>query len=88
MQKLLTYFFSKNISVYAIFDEQTFNDTLTNDIVSLNNWALDFSVSLLAHLQELYPRPDKGTRGIHKPSVGAPHTVGGTDLCSCHQQAH
>ena len=27
-------FFSKNVSVYAIFDDQTFNDTLTNDIVS------------------------------------------------------
>ena len=27
-------FFSKNISVYAIFNEQNFNDTLTNDIVN------------------------------------------------------
>ena len=35
MQKLLTSFFSKNISVYAIFNDQSFNDTLTNDIVSL-----------------------------------------------------
>ena len=33
MQKLLT-FFSKNISVYVIFNDQSFNDTLTNDIVS------------------------------------------------------
>ena len=33
MQKLLT-FFSKNISVYAILNDQSFNDTLTNDIVS------------------------------------------------------
>ena len=32
MQKLLI-FFSKNISVYAIFNDQSFNDTLTNDIV-------------------------------------------------------
>ena len=31
--KLLT-FFSKNISVYAIFNDQSFNDTLTNDIIS------------------------------------------------------
>ena len=30
MQKL----FSENISVYAIFNDQSFNDTLTNDIVS------------------------------------------------------
>ena len=27
-------FFSKNISVYATFDDQNFNDTLTSDIVS------------------------------------------------------
>ena len=33
MQKLLT-FFSKNISVYDIFNDQSFNDTLTNDIIS------------------------------------------------------
>ena len=33
MQKLLT-FFSKHISVYVIFNDQSFNDTLTNDIVS------------------------------------------------------
>ena len=32
-------FFSKNISVYAIFNNQSFNDTLTNDIVILYNWA-------------------------------------------------
>ena len=33
MQKLLT-FFSKKISVYAIFNVQSFNDMLTNDTVS------------------------------------------------------
>ena len=33
MQKPLT-FFSKNISVYAIFNDQSFNDTLTNNIVT------------------------------------------------------
>ena len=33
MQKLLT-FFSKQISIYAIFDGQSFNNRLTNDIVS------------------------------------------------------
>ena len=33
MQKLLT-FFSKNIIIYAIFKDQSFNDTLTNDIIS------------------------------------------------------
>ena len=35
MQKLLTFFFSRVISVYAVFNDQSFNDTLTNDIVSL-----------------------------------------------------
>ena len=35
MQKILTFFFSaKNISIYAIFKDKSFNDTLTNDIVS------------------------------------------------------
>ena len=33
VSSLLT-FFSKIISVYAIFNDQSFNDTLTNDIVS------------------------------------------------------
>ena len=33
MQKLLTFFFSKNIIIYAIFNNQSFNDTLTNDII-------------------------------------------------------
>ena len=32
--KSYLHFFSKNISVYAIFNDQNFNDTLTNDIVS------------------------------------------------------
>ena len=32
--KSYSHFFSKNISVYAIFNDQSFNHTLTNDIVS------------------------------------------------------
>ena len=32
--KSYSHFFSKNISIYAIFNDQSFNDTLTNDIVS------------------------------------------------------
>ena len=35
MQKL-SHFFSKNISIYAIFNDQRFNEVLTNDMVSLN----------------------------------------------------
>ena len=34
MQKLLTFFLAKIFSIYAIFNEQSFNDTLTNNIVS------------------------------------------------------
>ena len=32
MLKLLTFFFSKNISIYVIFNDQSFNNTLTNNI--------------------------------------------------------
>ena len=32
--KNYSHFFSKNISIYAIFIEQSFNGTLTNDVVS------------------------------------------------------
>ena len=39
MQKLLTVV-GTNINMYTIFNDQSINDTLTNDIVSLNNWAL------------------------------------------------
>ena len=41
MQKLLT-FFSKNISVYATFNDQNFNDTLTNDIASFEQMGPEF----------------------------------------------
>ena len=51
MQKLLT-FFSKNISVYAIFNDQKFNDTLTNNVcfeqLNLVNFKL---LDLLLELQ-------------------------------------
>ena len=32
--KSYSHFFSKNISLYAIFNDQSFNDTLTNNIVT------------------------------------------------------
>ena len=37
--KSYSQFFSRNISIYAIFNDQSFNDTLTISLV-LNNWAL------------------------------------------------
>ena len=46
MQKLLT-FFSKNITIYryAIFNDQSFNDPLTNDTVSFEQLGSDKQVS-------------------------------------------
>ena len=44
-QKLRT-FFSKNIGVYAIFNVESFNDTLTNNVV-FNNWAQDIFIKLI-----------------------------------------
>ena len=34
MLNLLTFFFSKNICIYAVFNDQSFSDMLTKDIVS------------------------------------------------------
>ena len=35
--------FSKNISVYAKFNDQSFNDTLTNDVVSFEQMGRDYT---------------------------------------------
>ena len=40
MQKLLT-FFSKNIRLYAIFNDQSFNNVLTKNIVSFEQLGPD-----------------------------------------------
>ena len=40
--KSYSHFFSKNISVYAIFNDQSFNNTLTNDIVNFEQTGSDF----------------------------------------------
>ena len=48
MQKLLT-FFQQNISIYAIFNEQSFfKDTLTKDIVSFEQLSPGFCIKLCA----------------------------------------
>ena len=39
--KATNIFFSKHISIYAIFNDQSFNDTLTNDIVSFEQLGPD-----------------------------------------------
>ena len=49
MQKLLTFFFSKNISIYAIFNAQSFNDMLTNDTINFEQLgpSLDLQLTYL-----------------------------------------
>ena len=37
-------FFSKNISIFSIFIDQSFNDTLINDIVSFEQLSPEFYV--------------------------------------------
>ena len=37
--KSYSHFFSKNISIYAIFNDQSFKDMLTEASLVLNNWA-------------------------------------------------
>ena len=46
--KSYSHFFSKNISIFAIFNDQSFNDTLTNDIVSFEQLGpgVDFMIGL------------------------------------------
>ena len=39
MQKTYSPFFSKNMSVYAIFNDQSFNKILIMTTLLLNNWA-------------------------------------------------
>ena len=46
MQKLLSFFFfSKSIIIYAIFNDQSWRNTLTNDIVSFKQLGLGLPVS-------------------------------------------
>ena len=52
--KSYSHFFSKNISVYAIFNDRSFHDTLTNDIVSFEQLGPDvliFRVIMVFHPQ-------------------------------------
>ena len=39
--KSYSHFFSKNISLYAIFYDQSFNEMLTKTSLVLNNWPQD-----------------------------------------------
>ena len=46
--KSYSHFFSKNISVYAIFNEQSFNYTFTNNIISFEQRGPDIQHFLLS----------------------------------------
>ena len=41
--KVTHIFFQQNISVYAIFNDQSFNDTLTNNIIIFEQLVQDFN---------------------------------------------
>ena len=45
------FFFSKSISVYTIFNDQSFNDMLTNDSISFEQLGPDFlrDISIFEH---------------------------------------
>ena len=47
MSKRLLTFFHQNISVYAIFNDENYNDTLTNDIISFEQLGPDFFISTI-----------------------------------------
>ena len=51
--KSYSHFVSKNISVYAIFNDQGFNDTLTNDIFNFEQLGPDLNI-LLVHFKILF----------------------------------
>ena len=52
-------FFSKNISRYSIFNDQSFNDMLTNNIVSFEQLGPDIIVS---SVQFLHIKPNQEER--------------------------
>ena len=53
--KSYSHLFSKNTSIYAIFNDQSFNDTLTNDIVSFEQ----LGPGVLIPLNMFEPAQDK-----------------------------
>ena len=43
LKKMCSHFFSKNISIFAIFNDQIFNDTLSNNIISFEQLSPGYS---------------------------------------------
>ena len=75
MQNLLT-FFSKNISIYAIFNGQSFNDTLTNDIVSFEQLGPD----ILSFLHKTY------FVATHSKHLSEMLLMSTHNICSCEEK--
>ena len=46
------FFFSKNISIFAIYNDQSFNNTLTNNIVSFEQLGPDIYFSYFSYVVE------------------------------------
>ena len=51
--------FSKNISIYAIFNDQSFNDTLTNDIVSFEQLGPEWYTSRIIKKCTLFQQGER-----------------------------
>ena len=71
MKKLLTFFFvlSKNISFYAIFNDQNFNNTLTTTSLVLNNNILSFGYSLSPRVK-ITKNVHQLIRNVKNPTFG------------------
>ena len=61
LKKCEKHFFSKNISIYAIFNDQTFNYMLTSDIVSFEQLGPDFYY-MFQFLNINFPNLNKSTQ--------------------------
>ena len=48
--KSYSHFFSEKCSIYAIFNDQSFNDTLINDIVSIEQLGPRFQISFFTEV--------------------------------------
>ena len=66
------FFFSTNITLYAIFNDQSFNDTLTNDIVSFEQLGLGARIDFSEKLQLRHIFDTAGTHRKLNPSTYVP----------------
>ena len=85
---------SKNISVHAIFNDQSFNDTLPNDIVSFEQLGQDQYATLIHHLLCIYVEGNKlpkywATKWENRDSNQSAHPCGSLiSLCCPHKYLH